>query len=53
MFCTVFTKGGKKNEFTKDNGCKTFRVETIKIHEKSEAYRHATEVQTNKEKMAI
>jgi hypothetical protein len=26
MFCTVCTKGGKKNEFTKENGCQTFII---------------------------
>lgn len=48
MFCDVCQTAGKQSEFTK--GCKSFRVETVKIHEKSEAHRHAEEIKLNKEK---
>ncbi|KAK3090549.1 hypothetical protein FSP39_012619 [Pinctada imbricata] len=48
MICKVCTESGKINEFVK--GCKSLRLESVKIHESSEAHKHACEIVSNREK---
>ena len=42
MFCTSCKTTSKQNEFVK--GCRSFRLESVKIHENSEVHKHACEV---------
>jgi hypothetical protein len=48
MFCTSCKTTSNQNELVK--GCRSFRLESVKIHENSEVHKHACEVVSNREK---